>query len=101
MSTEEIITIIKRYCDRNEIVLDKSVAVLRFAMNYLTKKHYGEQFIIVIMANKYLNRIYTITTKSEMPSLISASARDNYFKYVPLSDLIKEERTEKILILLK
>jgi hypothetical protein len=99
MSNIEIFNLIKRYCAKNNIInmpVDDYIIVNMCSLASIFK---SESYVLVIYTK--LNQYYTITTKSEyLRWPISNEFRDAH-QYIPISEMIRQERSETVSILLK
>jgi hypothetical protein len=98
MRNDEIIEIINRYCKKNNIsFIGDYVKCISFEMNYLSRIHNIEPLIIVY----YLNTFYRLTSKSHIEDALKHGGNYKELKFIPLSELVRLERVEKLSILLK
>jgi hypothetical protein len=90
MTTDDIIALIRKYIFKDNYSLDVNI---REDIEYL-QYMYNTEFIM-IMVDKY-GEYYAVTTKSERDRFYNTVRHKERYSYISISELIKQERVEKI-----
>jgi hypothetical protein len=96
MTDKELIAFIIRYCKKNNIKVLRKGKSLIYDIIYSAITYRSEPLILVIDIEK--NSLHNITSKSR---IITFRPWAELFKFISLSDVIKQERAKKLTVLLK
>jgi hypothetical protein len=92
MTDQDIYCLIDRYCKKNGIFILNNTII--YDINNLTKTHGTELLMLII----HDNTLYRLTIKSNPQEVYHTN---DIYKFIPLSELIRQERLEKLSILLE